>query len=105
MNKLFFRVGNFRTNTIDEVEYKSFIINIFQEHCDLDIAPDSIKLIENRDYGGYKNFSFITLPEGTDVRAVIQAIDRRVTSEGYELATSEAQDRKQDGGFQPRYRK
>jgi hypothetical protein len=96
MNKLFFRVGKLHTNTIDVTDYKSLIMDLFAQYCDVDLDPESIKLIVNHDYGGFKSFSFVTLPDGTDVDAVVSALDEQVTPDGYELSASVAQDKPRD---------
>lgn len=109
-NKLFFRIGNMNTN-IEEVEYKSVIMDIFQIQCNITVNPDQIKLVENRDGDyKYKTFSFVTLENEDDIRVAISILDGFATEEGFQLAVSQAQDKPRDnnsdrGGFNKGFNK
>lgn len=96
-HNLFFRIGKLDTH-IEEVEYKSIIMDLFLQYCDIDIDPEKIKLVVNHEYGGFKSFSFITMDANADTDAIIQKMDNQVTPEGYELAVSVAQDKPRNEG-------
>jgi len=109
MNTLFFRVGKLRTRSIDETDYKSIIMDLFAQFCDVDVDPSNIKLIQFRDditgeVNGFKSFSFVKLDDSVDVNEVITKIDGQTTADGYELNASIAEDKPKNDGFKKNFR-
>lgn len=60
---------------------------IFQDAEIAELAADSISLIIDKEYGGLKNFCFVSLPYPLANKA-IQLLNESVTPEGYELSVS-----------------
>jgi hypothetical protein len=100
-SKIFFRVGNLDTN-IEEVEYKSLIMDLFDKYAGVQLDDGQIRLVTNKDYGGFQRFSFVTLGDEDDLNAVVSSFEGIVTDDGYDLVANEAQDKPKpagNGGF------
>jgi hypothetical protein len=86
MSKLYVRIYGLDRNVSPE-ERISLVKNIFAPHIEL--QDDQIQLIQDRDYGGYRNFCFVICEEG-DVARLSDALNETTTEDGYELTVNEA---------------
>jgi hypothetical protein len=100
MPKLFVRIGNLSQKTT-ETERLELIKTIFSSvNPDLVLDDTDIILITDRDYGGYKNFCFVTVPnEFSD--QVIADLDGSVTPDGLELVVSIAKEKEKSNSGSP----
>ncbi|MGL4758418.1 MAG: hypothetical protein ACRCXZ_03730 [Patescibacteria group bacterium] len=90
MTKLFFRIGGLDRDVTVE-DRIAFIKEVFAPFAELD--DDNIRLIKDRDNGGFKNFCFVTIEDDALATKAIEGIDGTEDGEsGYVFNLNVAQE-------------
>ncbi len=87
MSKLFVRINGLDRNMppAERVELiKKIFVSVFPE-----ITDESVQLIADKEYGGYRNFCFVTCSDD-QVGHISEALDGQEV-EGYQLTVNEAE--------------
>jgi uncharacterized membrane protein YgcG len=87
MSKLFVRINGLDRNMppAERVELiKKIFVSVYPE-----ITDESVQLIADKEYGGYRNFCFVTC-ESDQVGPISEALDGQEV-EGYQLTVNEAE--------------
>ena len=85
--KLFVRLNGLDRSVTKE-DRISLLQSIFAQYAE--ITEDSIVIISDKDYGGYRNFMFVTIADDTQANQAITDLDNTVTEEGYGINVNEA---------------
>jgi hypothetical protein len=88
MSKLFVRLSNLDQNDTEQ-DRIALITSVFAPAIAL--AETDVLIIPNREYGGLKNFCFVTVPDDKKDE-VISALDGTTSADGYDIVVNEAQD-------------
>ena len=87
MSKLYVRIYGLDRD-VPEADRITLVKSIFAPLIEL--TDEQVQLIPDREYGGYRNFNFVTCEEA-DVERLSTALDGTTTAEeGYELTVNEA---------------
>ncbi len=100
-SKLF--VSIFNLPELGESQYKDLVSDLFYNNAEIGIDKDKITLITDRERGGFKNFCFVEVDDADTASKAIQALDRSVTPEGYELKVNIARPKTEGGGGRSSY--
>lgn len=98
--KMFLRLNGFNNN-IGKQQYVSLVQDILTNQAQVEVDPESIYIVEDKEYGGFRNFCFVTFSNLSDLNKAISAIDGSVTEDGLELSANQArprEDRPRTGG-------
>jgi RNA recognition motif-containing protein len=90
MTNLFVRIGGIDRNTPLETRIE-LIQDLFAPY--VEIAESSIKIIKDREFGGFRNFLFVEIDDDEVANSIIDALDKTTTDEGYDLSINVAEDR------------
>ncbi len=90
MTNLFVRIGGIDRNTPLETRIE-LIQDLFAPYAE--IAESSIKIIKDREFGGFRNFLFVEIDDDEVANSIIDALDKTTTDEGYDLSINVAEDR------------
>ena len=98
MTKLFVRIGGL-DRSVSKEDRIALIQSIFAGIADVDAA--NVVVITDKDYGGFRNFMFVSITDDAQAQAVISQLDNVTTEEGYQLNVNEAkplEDKPRGGG-------
>jgi hypothetical protein len=97
MTKLFVRIGGL-DRSVSKEDRIALIQSIFEGIAEVD--PSNVIAITDKEYGGFRNFMFVSIVDDTQAQAVISQLDNVTTEEGYQLNINEAKpmDDKPRGG-------
>jgi hypothetical protein len=96
--KLFVRLDGLDRSVTKE-DRISLLQSIFAEYVEL--TEDNIVIISDKEYGGYRNFMFVTISDDAQAQQAITDLDNTTTDEGYGMNLNEAkplEDRPRTGG-------
>jgi cold-inducible RNA-binding protein len=101
MTKLFVRLGGL-DRSVSREDRITLLSRIFSPYTEVD--PANILIITDKDYGGFRNFCFVSIEDADQAQAAIQGLDGQVDEEtGYQINVNEAQPEgerpKNAGGF------
>lgn len=103
MTKLFVRVAGLDRDITKE-DRIAFIQDIFSPFVEL--SEDSIAIIPDKEFGGYRNFLFVEIEDEEVANKAIEALDNSTTEEGFGLIVNVAKPKEEGdrkpGGFKPR---
>ena len=85
--KLFVRLNGLDRSVTKE-DRISLLQSIFAQYSE--ITEDNIVIISDKDYGGYRNFMFVTISDDAQANQAITDLDNTVTEEGYGINVNEA---------------
>lgn len=89
MTKLFVRLGGL-DRSVSREDRITLISRIFSPYTVVD--PANVVIITDKDYGGFRNFCFVSIENDEEAQAAIQGLDGQVDEEtGYQLNVNEAQ--------------
>ncbi len=91
--KLFVHGFSFDDSEQDRI---NIILELFSPFGE--ITEEDITIIPNREYGGLKNFSFVTYKTKEEADAAIDALDGKTTESGLQLSVNVARPREDNGG-------
>jgi RNA recognition motif-containing protein len=94
-SKLF--VSIFNLPELGESQYKDLVSDLFYNNAEIGIDKEKVTLITDRERGGFKNFCFVEVDDADIASKAIQALDRSVTPEGYELKVNIARPKTEGG--------
>lgn len=98
MTKLFVRIGGL-DRSVSKEDRITLIQSIFAGIAEVD--PTNVVVITDKDYGGFRNFMFVSITDDAQAQAVISQLDNVTTEEGYQLNVNEAkplEDKPRGGG-------
>ena len=87
MTKLFVRIGGL-DRSVSKEDRIALIQSIFAGIAEVD--PANVVVITDKDYGGFRNFMFVSITDDAQAQAVISQLDNVTTEEGYQLNVNEA---------------
>jgi RNA recognition motif-containing protein len=98
-SKVFLRFSKLDRSTTKE-QYVALVQQVFQKLAQIEVEEANITLVEDRDFGGYRNFCFVLLNDADEAGSAIDAIDG-VEHENAELSLSIAKpkENRSGGGF------
>ena len=101
MTKLFVRIGGL-DRSVSKEDRIILIRDIFTKVVsDVTVDDSNVVIISDKDYGGFRNFCFVTIEDEAVANEIINALDGKTSEEGYQLNINEAkpqEDRPRTGG-------
>lgn len=98
MTKLFVRIGGL-DRSVSKEDRIALIQSIFAGIAEVEAG--NVVVITDKDYGGFRNFMFVSVVDDSQAQAVISQLDNVTTEEGYQLNINEAkplEDKPRTGG-------
>jgi hypothetical protein len=98
MTKLFVRIGGL-DRSVSKEDRIALIQSIFAGIAEVEAG--NVVVITDKDYGGFRNFMFVSIVDDSQAQAVISQLDNVTTEEGYQLNVNEAkplEDKPRNGG-------